>query len=131
MANERNILCGEAATGHSSHPAHDRNVPVLLRLRGPDPEVTLQLEDISRGFVEQIPARFIDLLELATYVYCADQAVTRGGPGVQNVGGDWRRTLRFSIPVRDLDFWRSSQVQALLASTLGFLSERLNMVGSL
>lgn len=66
---------------------------------------------------------FGDLLEIATYVYCADQIVTRGGAGVDNLGANWRRIFYFRIPVRELDLWRSDEVREFLRETLGFLTD--------
>lgn len=122
MGNERAILCGDAVPGRGKL-WEDEADPVRLRLEGPDAEVRLRIDDISQAMATNIPPRFVDLMEIATYVYCADQAVTRGGAGVDNLGADWRRTLRFRIPVRDLDFWRSARVLDALCGTLGFLSE--------
>jgi len=70
-----------------------------------------------------VPSPFVDLIEIATYVYCADQAVTRGGDGVKDYGENWRRHLFFRIPVRNPDLWGSAEVTEKLAGTLGFLSE--------
>ena len=39
--------------------------------------IMLWLEDISKKAVTTVPAPLIDLLEIATYVYCADQAFDR------------------------------------------------------
>jgi len=93
---------------------------------GGDPKgqnVTLQSDDIRRPMVSDIPTPFLDLLEIATYVYCADQAVTRGGSGVDNLGEDWRRRLFYRIPVRHPGLWNGRQMQQALCTTLGFLSE--------
>jgi hypothetical protein len=81
MPNERAILCGDVKAGSSKLWNDD---PVLLRLWGADPEVTLCIEDISEPLSANIPRRFVDLIEIATYIYCADQAISRGGAGVDN-----------------------------------------------
>jgi hypothetical protein len=64
-----------------------------------------------------------DLLEIATYVYCADQATTRGGGTAKNYGAKWRRRFQFHIPVRTPDVWSSNPVLTALSDTLGFLSD--------
>lgn len=116
MPNERAILCGSASAGGNGQAA-----PALqLRL---DNEVHLKGDDLSRPVSANIPTVFADLIEIATYVYVADQAVTRGGDGVENVGADWRRRLLFTIPVRNLKFWRKPEVMTALVETLSFLSE--------
>ena len=49
-----------------------------------------------------VPDLLIDLVEIATYVYCADKATGRGGDAQVGMGADWRRSFRFVIPVRNL-----------------------------
>lgn len=119
MSNERAILCG--STSDANLPVG--GTPVRLRLWGRHENVTLKINDMTRPMMGNVPAAFVDLLEIATYVYVADQAVTRGGDGVENAGADWRRRLVFRIPVRSVDLWSSKEVRDALVSTLGFLSE--------
>lgn len=119
MSNERAILCGEVAD--TGLPID--GTPLRLRLWGGHQNVTLAISDISTPMMNNVPDAFLDLLEIATYVYCADQAITRGGDGVERFGADWRRRLFFRIPVRELDLWSSKEAQSALLSTLRFLSE--------
>ena len=84
---------------------------------------SLRIQDISKSFAANISDIFSDLIEIATYVYCADQAVTRGGTTDRGMGANWRRHLRFHIPVRQPDIWLSSEISECLSSTLGFLSD--------
>lgn len=63
------------------------------------------------------------MLEIAAYVYCADQFTTRGSELLTDMGADWRRKFRFKIPVRCPDVWARSDVRQALIETLGFLSE--------
>lgn len=120
MANERTILCGELASA-SPRPKGPHVLP--LRFGRPRDPVHLRIEDISRGLMQNIPDQWLDLVEIATYVYIADQAVRRGGDGVDDVGANWRRSLAFEIPVRCPDLWRSDPVLTCLRDTLSFLSE--------
>lgn len=120
MTNEHVILCGDATGG--SVPFEDER-PVRLRMWEPRRNVQLAIHDIQDKMLQEISEPFADLLEVATYIYCADQAVTRGGEGVQNFGEDWRRKLFFRIPVRCPDLWKRSDLLESLRSTLGFLSE--------
>jgi len=120
MPNERVILCGSVSAGNLPFGA-DR--PVRLRVHGQRRNVTLVVDDIRRSMFSDVPGRFVDLLEIATCVYVADQAVTRGGSGVSNVGEDWRRKLFFRIAVREPDFWNNPAVLQPLTQTLAFLSE--------
>jgi len=81
------------------------------------------LPKIREELLRDVPDRFCDLLEIATYVYVADQAATRGGDGVDNVGEDWYRNLFFRIPVRHPEFWSSPAVTDVLTKALSFLSD--------
>ena len=119
MPNERVILCGDAAPGNTLYP--DPN-PIRLAWTV-DGNVRVRIEDIRKPMWRDVPNQFQDLIDIATYVYCADQAVTRGGDGVDNLGEDWRRRLFFHIPVRDPALWSDAKMREELASTLSFLSE--------
>ena len=122
MQDKRYIICGNAPTsGIEENPDRD------LRLRlwgkdGPD-KITLRIEDIHKKMSKDVPDSFQDLLEIATYVYSADQAIPRGADDVDSFGHGWRRNLHFIIPVRNPDFWNGEEIQQALCSTLGFLSD--------
>jgi hypothetical protein len=120
MGNERLILCG-SAKGPTKWAGLKE--PLRLYLFGERKNITLKIKDISSRFIANIEDVFVDLLEIASYVYCADQTVTRGGKTDPNMGENWRRHLRFYIPVRRLDIWEDPQILQCLTSTLGFLSD--------
>jgi hypothetical protein len=118
---ERAVLCGGLKAGRG-------NSKDMLRLdvRAPKSSpgrVSLKIGDISTRMVEDVPAVLVDLLEVAAYVYCADQCTRRGGTTLAHMGRDWRRRFRFRVPVRCSDLWRRPQVQEQLIGTLSFLSE--------
>lgn len=50
-----------------------------------------------------VPTKFHDLLEIATYVYSADQVILRGADDVDSFGDGWRRDMHFVVPVRNPD----------------------------
>jgi hypothetical protein len=116
MANERAILCGSVSD--ASLPVGDPR-PLHLRMWGSHRNVHLTIEDVRREMVREVPPEFLDLLDIATYVYCADQAVTRGGSGVEDVGESWRRRPFFRIPVRKPDLWRGGDVLAKSGVPIG------------
>lgn len=120
MPNERAILCG--GVSDAKLPCGGEK-PLRLRLWGPNENVTLCIDDIQKHMLQAVPSPFVDLIEIATYVYCADQAITRGGDGVKDYGENWRRQMFFRIPVRNPDLWSSPELTGLLCTTLGFLSE--------
>ena len=120
MANERSILCGDVSYGDLPFGG---DKPLCLHLWGPSANISLRISDIPEHLLQDIPPHFRDLIEIATFVYCADQAVVRGGDGTQNFGANWRRKLFFRIPVRNPDLWNSPALKERLIETLSFLSE--------
>jgi 7-cyano-7-deazaguanine synthase in queuosine biosynthesis len=73
--------------------------------------------------VANLPALYADLLEIATYVHCAEQTTPRGGKGARGLGTLWRRNMCFVIPVRKPDFWARQEVKGVIEELLGFLSD--------
>jgi 7-cyano-7-deazaguanine synthase in queuosine biosynthesis len=65
----------------------------------------------------------LDLLELAAFVYAADQSVTRGGTTKIDYGDGWRRHFRFEVPVRCPELWARPEVRAALTGALEFLTD--------
>jgi hypothetical protein len=113
---ERLVLCGEAKRA--------RPEPILrLALDGRSQNVMLKVEDISKRLVQNIPDLLIDLIEIASYVYCADLATSRGGDAQVGMGSKWRRGFRFVIPVRDPNHWSNPNVLEPLRDAISFLSD--------
>ena len=113
------ILCGGAPAPRHAKP----DQIVRLDLGSDEPNVDLEIVDISRRLSSDVPDVLTDLVEIASFVYCADQAVTRGGEGVLAFGGHWRRNFIFHIPVRLPSIWSSPNVLDVLRKTLAILSE--------
>ncbi len=65
--------------------------------------------------------RYLDFLEIASYIYCADRYTSRGSKTSPYFTG-WTRTFAHNMHVRDYDFWSSPRVQSKLESVLSFLS---------
>src|SRR5947209_1560938 len=70
-----------------------------------------------------VPAILQDLIELAAYVYCGDQAVKRGDAEITGSGKDWRRSFTFFVPVRHPGLWSSSAVVDALKDALHFVTD--------
>jgi hypothetical protein len=115
---EHLVLCG----GTHGQP-HADTKSLRLNLHGPSENVHLKISDLSERLVANIPNVLIDLLEVASYIYAADSAISRGGPTDERLGKRWRRKFRFVIPVREPDIWSSDSVLSSLAETLNFLSD--------
>ncbi len=88
-----------------------------------DHNVNLRIENISSTLIQNIPSLIIDLLEIGSYVYCADQSITRGGKTWAQNGKDWYRNFIVNIPVRNPDIWGRPEIKKCLSETLEFLSD--------
>jgi hypothetical protein len=116
--NEHLVLCGGVERPRKG------GVSILnLDLRDASANVRLQISDISRRLLANIPEVLVDLLEVAAYIYAADSAIPRGGRIGARMGKRWRRDFRFVIPVRLPERWSSGPVASALVETLSFLSE--------
>jgi 7-cyano-7-deazaguanine synthase in queuosine biosynthesis len=115
---EHLVLCGGL-----DRPSGEGTLPVQLSLHGPSRNVRLRIEDISAPLVANVPDVLVDLLDVAAYVYAADNAVPRGGPTDEPMGARWRRRLRLVVPVRDPDLWAQDAISSALVETLSFLSD--------
>lgn len=117
---DRLIVCGAAPTPRGSMRADQL---LHLDLGGQKQNVDLRLEDISRRLVANVPLTLVDLLEIAAYVFAADQMAPRGGPTMAALGRDWRRRFRLVIPVRNPTLWSRPDVLTALTEALAFMSE--------
>jgi hypothetical protein len=115
---EHLVLCGGSPT-----PQKAGTKSLSLSLHGKLRNIRLEISDISKRLVANIPDILLDLLEVASYVYAADSATSRGGKSDAQMGARWRRKFRFVIPVRLPDLWSSSFVLSELIETLSFLSD--------
>lgn len=96
---------------------------IAMDVHGKGKNVNLRIDCITRSMLANVPDLLLDLLEIAAYVYCADQRLSRGTAQLTNFGENWRRDLHFVIPVRTPALWQQHDVQRLLEDTLGFLSD--------
>lgn len=71
--------------------------------------------------ISLLPARIIDLLEIAAYVFAADRLSDRGDRSSLNNKG-WARTFEFHIPVRDYDFWSTTKAIPYISEALVFMT---------
>lgn len=115
MTAELRIICGGNGTG--------KGEGVGVSIDGQAVGASLSLSRISATLVTNLPDILADLLEIAAYVYAADSAIRRGGKVAEGMGADWRRRLRFVVPVRCRDAWERPEIHEALAETLGFLSD--------
>jgi 7-cyano-7-deazaguanine synthase in queuosine biosynthesis len=71
--------------------------------------------------VIHLSPRTLDLLEIATYVFCADRSAPRGRNDSVEYHS-WSRIMDFRIRVREPEFWNSSEVKGALISAIKFMS---------
>ena len=70
---------------------------------------------------QDLPERIIDLLHIASYVFCADRCANRGArSSISNAS--WSRSWRFTIPVIDWNFWTTDEVHMALSKALAFMT---------
>ena len=113
------VSCGNAPAPSAIAAAQG----LRLHLDGSERNVDLHLHDISRPMAADIPSILTDLLEIAAYVFAADEMASRGGLTMAAMGRDWRRRFRFVVPVRNPALWSRPDVVEALTDTLGFMSE--------
>jgi hypothetical protein len=122
MRHERLFLCGGTPRPRGvKYPDGIKTEPLLLW--GCDRNIEFKIADITARMGAKIPDQYLDLLDIASYVYSADQSTPRGGDGSREMHARWRRDMYFVIPVRRPDFWSQQEVQDTLTSTLDFLSD--------
>lgn len=121
MQTERTILCGGLPLPAKSKVAD----PIRLHLLHgpPEQQVNLRIAQLNQTLLRNLPAVYHDLVEIAAYVYAADQAVRRSGQDTDTFGARWRQSLHFHVPVRCLDFWQRTDVVSALAEVLSFLGD--------
>jgi 7-cyano-7-deazaguanine synthase in queuosine biosynthesis len=120
MGIERVVYCGGCAEGHVPF-ADDQ--PLHLRRFGSHANVRVFFGDLRLAMWSDVPDEFEDLIDIAAYVYCADQAVSRGVGQSDETGALWRRRLFLRVPVRLPDLWRSDRVRPAIEELLSFLTE--------
>lgn len=117
---EKIIACGAMPTSRKGGDVIELDASPQASVSS---RVVLRLDHISVPMADNLPPVLADALELATYVFAADQLVARGSPQMSGVGASWRRKFRFAVPVRELEIWSSGAVQEALCEALGFLTE--------
>jgi hypothetical protein len=85
--------------------------------------IHVKISDITGPMVAALPPVATDLVDLASYMYCADQATSRGGEKELEYGEKFRRRFRFEMPVRCPETWGDKSVSEQLCKTLGRLPE--------
>lgn len=97
MTRPRLFVCNGAAVA-ATDPIRDGRHVVHLATRGRNANVNLMLENVADVFHQHLTPRLEDLLEIATFVYVADSATSRGGVWQAGESQEpWERDLTFVI----------------------------------
>lgn len=121
MDNEVLIWCGPRRISKEDKSGYKRVIE--LDTFPKDNNVYLRYQNISRRLAQDLPSLILDMLEIGSYVYCADQAVSRGGRTWRGNGKNWIRNFVFDVPVRNPKIWEREDTKRALCETLGFLSD--------
>jgi len=101
-----NVVCGELCSKRTCTPTE------INLLHKDIADISANVSFGYERFVktpDEIPERIIDLLQIASYVFCADRMASRGSrESIMNVS--WARSFKLTIPVFDIDFWDSDNV---------------------
>ena len=122
MSAKHVILCGGVKLSSRSKAWGDAPQTHLSIGNGRG-KVHLHLRDLTKSMAQNPPEAAVDLLEIVSYIYAADQAVRRGGEVEFEYGSKWRRHFWFEIPVRNPDLWSQPAVSDTLREVLTFLSD--------
>jgi len=87
----------------------------------PNENLHLKLTNVTHVILKNLDARALDLLELASFIYYADNEIRRGSE-TDILAKSWKRNLTFVVPCRNPDLWNSDSVNDHLRRMLGFLS---------
>ncbi len=114
MSKTHVILCGGNVAGPKN--------ALRLELGKGRGKMSLDVDALTEKTMQRLPAALHDLLEIATYVYVADQAISRGGTKEFEYGKKWVRHIQLRIPVREYDLWSAPEINELLSEALSFVS---------
>jgi 7-cyano-7-deazaguanine synthase in queuosine biosynthesis len=82
----------------------------------PDPTVEIGLPQFVSS-VYHLPARVLDLLEIAAYIFCTDRSISRGAKDLVEYDA-WGREIHYVIRVRDKSFWSRRDVSECLSRAI-------------
>lgn len=71
----------------------------------------------------QVDDLLLDLLDVVASVFAADSSIGRGGAARSEFGDGWRRSFRFTVPVRRLEIWSRPDVNRALTEAVSFLTD--------
>jgi 7-cyano-7-deazaguanine synthase in queuosine biosynthesis len=121
MSHDVHIHCGIKRVRKVARDAYVKHH--WLQIGKDTDKVHVDVHYLPNRLATTVSSVALDLMEVAAYVFTADQLCTRGGPREVEYGTRRRRSLRFTIAVRDPDLWNSKRVNDALRNALGFMSD--------
>ncbi|MFA6673502.1 MAG: 7-cyano-7-deazaguanine synthase, partial [Methanoculleus sp.] len=115
MVTEETIVC--------NYPAYVGEDVKRLNLFGTDTVNVFPQISLFKEYFKNINPRLIDFVEIATFIYVADQMIVRCQNRVDPHGFLWRRKFNMVVAVQDYDFWCRADVTKTLERLLRFLSD--------
>lgn len=106
--------------GANSRLKKIRSRQSLNYLSGLNKNVNIRVQKFAID-LGHIPDRYLDLIELSAYIFCADRFTSRGEKDSVYLKS-WCRNFRHVMKVRDFKFWKQDHIQNLLHSLLSFMS---------
>lgn len=122
MIAPRLFMCSGAKVASDDPLAAGRQL-VELDSVGSGANVNIRFENVAKVFNKHLSPRLVDLLEIASYVFSADCATSRGSEWTDDSSTEpWSRDFAFVIPVREPSFWNATNHKCLITEVLTFLS---------
>ncbi len=122
MIAPRLFVCSGAKIAAAGPVAAGRQ-HIDLNSIGNNANVNIRFEDVAKVFHQHLSPRLIDLIEIASYIFSADCATSRGKEWTDdNSTEPWGRDFAFVIPVRQPSFWSAQEIKSLISQVLSFLS---------
>jgi hypothetical protein len=115
------VQCDGARVPEAEAPAPTA-VLKTVNSRGSATNLNLRAQSLAGTVLTGVADRAADLVRIASYVYAADQLVSRGGPA-DVYGERWKRQILMCVPVTDPGFWTADPVREALVAALGFLTD--------
>ncbi|MDO9534067.1 MAG: serine protease [Bacillota bacterium] len=112
------ILCGELCQSNSC------NREIINLLNYDNGGIVANVSTKFDKFVDnpqELPDIIIDLLQIASFVFCADRQAYRGARDSLS-NKSWGRSMYFEIPVNDINFWSSDEVIHALENALAYMT---------
>jgi 7-cyano-7-deazaguanine synthase in queuosine biosynthesis len=107
------VQCGGASPLRAPKEAKK----VQVRLYKPSPTASFQFWNVTHAILKNLSPTWLDLLEIAAYVYIADTECARWSER-DVLNKRWRRQFHFSIPVQNRQLWNGSRVKGALIEAL-------------